>query len=191
MPTAATKSRPPRSIAATEPPSPFRIQRAMTALAQARDQLLALDPDMASDETLWADMLEGETQGDPMAVIDRLARAAIDADYLADATAEHVKALSERRQRYTRRKEVCRRIVQAMLSELDLKKIERADFTARIQTPLKGGIHITDEKGVPDAYCEITRTPKRSLIGDALDRGETVVGAVRGNPEPFLVVTVR
>ena len=43
-------------------PSPYAIERAFTALTQARENLLAIEPDMPDDDAeLYRDCLEGES----------------------------------------------------------------------------------------------------------------------------------
>jgi hypothetical protein len=44
------------------------------------------------------------------------------------------------------------------------------------------------EDAVPDKYCKIERTPKKKDIGEALDAGEQINYAKRGDPIPYWVI---
>jgi hypothetical protein len=192
--TTAPTKRPRRAAVPVEPPSPYRIMEAMRQLHEAHERLLAIDPDMADDPQLFGDMLEGESKGDPFAVIERIVRAGIDAEYSAEDAATRAKDLTARKARFEKRHATARDLTLMMLGALGLPRMERPDFTITRVVPAKGKVTITDADKVPDGFCKIetVRTPQKSLIADAVDAGDDCPeGAVIGNPEPYLLLKKR
>lgn len=171
-------------------PSPYRIGEAMRALHEARERLLAIDPDMISEDTaLYRDCLDGES-GDAFAIIERVIRASLDAEWIAKATADRAKELAERKARADRRKETLRQVGFMMMEAAGLDRLDFPEFTASIRagTP---HVVVTDETALSDAYIRTTRSPDKTAIGAALKAGETVEGAVLSNPAPSLAVRTR
>jgi hypothetical protein len=171
------------------PPSPYELERAVTALLTLRDQLLDIDPDLADDAQLWANSLDGEG-GEALDVVDLLIRASIDADGLAIAAKVRGQEIAERQKRFELRRNSMRRAAFAIFDALQLHKHEREDFTASIRagTP---HVDITDDKALPDEFVRIKREPDKALIGEALKRREEVPGAVLSNAGPSLAVRRR
>jgi hypothetical protein len=172
-------------------PGAFAVQRAMVALQQARERLLAIDPDIGEDQTLLADCLEGEAEGDPFAVIDRLVAAAIHANDMAEIAHVRATELAERKARFKRRNEQLRGVVQDMLEALSLKRLERPGFTASIRagTPR---VVITDEAAVHMAgFIRTTVETDRAAISAALKAGVEVAGATLSNAPDTLALRTR
>jgi hypothetical protein len=73
----------------TPPPSlslsPWQQEQAATMIRAFRERLLAEDSDIAEDQDLWRDTLDGETYA--VDLIRTLIRASIDADVLAERSA--------------------------------------------------------------------------------------------------------
>lgn len=173
----------------TAPPSPFKMQQAMTILAGLRDTLLAIDPTIADDPRLFADMLEGEG-GDAVAVIERVIRASIDADCMAEAAKLRKQDIAERQTRYERRCAALRKVAFDVLEALGLPRLEREDFTASVGDRA-GKVIITDEKALPKAFTRTTIEPDKTLIAAELKAGRRVRGAVLSNPERGLTIRTR
>jgi hypothetical protein len=172
-------------------PSPWQVERAFQALSEARARLLAIAPDLAAeDEQAYLDNLEGEADGDPLATIDALVRASLDAADFAALAAGRMKALAERRARFERREERLRAIVQDMLTALDLKRFERPDYSATIRA---GSPHVvvTDVDALPPQFQRLTVTADKTAIGTALKLGDQVPGAELSNSSPSLSIRVR
>jgi phosphosulfolactate phosphohydrolase-like enzyme len=160
--------------------SSYRIAEAMTALAQARDRVLAMDPTAADDDRLLADTIEGEAEGDPMAVIDALVAAAIHANDMAEIAHVRATELAERKARFKRRNEQLRGVVQEMLTALDIRKLERVQYTASIRagTP---HVVVTDIDDLPEIYVRTKREPDKAAILAALKGGYEFDGATLSN----------
>lgn len=170
-------------------PSPYAMEQAMSVLLSVRARLLEDDPDLASDERLMADMLEGETDG-ALEVIHRYVRAALHAASLAEAAKKRAADIASRAARYAKREGDLRGGVFAAMEALGLRKIEQPDFTASVSVGASSVV-ITDEDALPDAFVRITRTPDKTAIGQAIKTGQTVHGAEISNGLPRLTVRVR
>jgi hypothetical protein len=162
----------------------------MAALQSARARLLEIDPTIADDDTLMLDSIEGEAEGDPLAIIDRLVAAAIHAADLAEIAHVRATELAERKARFKRRNEQLRDVVFQMVSALELKKIERPEYTASVRAGQQRVI-VTDEMKLPDSLIRITRTPALSLIAAGLKAGEVIEGAELANGTPSLAIHTR
>jgi hypothetical protein len=172
----------------TRTPSPFQVERAFTALLEARAQLLADDPEMAEqDSQLWQDMLQGQADGDPFSVIDRLVGAALDADDMADVAVKRAQEIRERAARLKRRHDRLRATVMDMLQALDIAKLERPTYSAAIR-PAPAHVVITDEAALPDAWWRVKREPNKSAIASALKAGERVPGTEWSNQQNSLTI---
>ena len=171
----------------TDAPSPFRIEQAMSALLSARARLLAEDPDIESDERLYADMLEGQSEGDPFDVLDRVIRAAIHAGSMADAAKRRADEISARAARYARRRDNLRAAAFAALDALGIRKHERPDFVASVRAGT-ASVQITDETKLAQEYVRWSMAPDKAAIAAALKAGEAVDGAELSNGMPSLAI---
>ena len=171
-------------------PGVYAIQAAMTAMLRAKERLLQLDETIADDERLMLDLIDGEAEGDPFAVIDRLVAAAVEAADLAELANVRATELAERKARFSRRNERLRGVVLDMLEALGVTRLERAQYTASIGNgPAK--VIVAEDAVLTDEYVRITRTPNKTAIGDALKTGEIIEGAVMSNPQPRLTLKTR
>lgn len=168
-----------------KPPSPRQLSDAYAVLLQAREKLLAIEPDIAEDPRLFGDMLEGEG-GDAMGTIDRLIRSSIEAEDMAAQAHVRATEIAEREARYKRRNKALRDTAFALMQALDLRKIERADFTANIANGGQPSVVVTEPHEIPDQYQRVIKTPDKAAIRLAIGNGETVPGAMLANPAPSL-----
>jgi hypothetical protein len=174
-------------MSGTKAPSAWQIERAFAALTQVRDRLLAEDATLPEDQRLWQDMIEGEAEGDPLAVIDRVIRAAIDAEMLADLAHVRKTELSEREARFKRRCEQFREVAFRLLDALEIRHRETPDFTAWIGAGRQRVI-ITDDTKLPESLVRVKREPALSLIAAGLKAGEQIEGAALANGGPSLTI---
>lgn len=167
-------------------PSPYALERAMSVLMAVRQRLLEEDPDIASDERLFADMLDGES-GDAMQIIHHMVRAALHASSMATAAKIRSQDMQERSRRYASREDTLRGAVMAAMEALSLRRLEEPDFTVGVSagTP---SVQITDVDALPDAFVTIERKPDKSTIGAALKAGQEVAGATLSNATPRLTI---
>ena len=156
-------------------PSPFQIERAMSAAMRLRDNHGAV---LDNDYRLLLDMIEGET--DVLEILDRIIEQSITDDVLAEMAEDRAK-------RKRARKDQLRHTALAMLEALEITKpLERALYTASITRRAK--VMITDADRLPP---ELVRTaPDMHAIARALKDGH-VEGAMMSNPQPHLTVRTR
>jgi hypothetical protein len=154
-------------------------------LARLREQLIAIEPDMATDEELLFHTVDGQTD-----IIDQLRailRHAIEADIFADALGSHMKVLSKRKQRFEGRADACRITVRDALEVLGIKRVLAEDFTATLSAG-HTAVVVTDPDKLPAYLFRISRSPNLTAIGDALKAGTEVPGATLNNAAPILTV---
>lgn len=147
--------------------------------------LLARFPELAEDEELRLDMIEGET--DAKILLEQLVRRMAEANSYDEGIGLYIKELSARRSRMHRRSEVARELMFKIMEAADLPKIELAEATLSIRNGVPKVI-ITDETLLPEQFVKVERTPKKKEIGDALKKGEAVEGALLSNSESTLAI---
>jgi len=154
-------------------------------LSREIEALIAEYPELADDEQLRADMLEGETSIDD--VLTRIVRREREAQAFAGGIKSEMDDLASRLVRYERRGQAMRALAKRVLEAASLTKKELPIATLSIRNG-QPKVIITDESAVPDAYCKVTRTPDKTRIKEAIAAGEAVPGAVLSNGEPTLTV---
>lgn len=169
------------------PPSSYAVSEAMRVLTELREQLLAIDPTIADDETLLHDMLEAEGDG-AIEVIERVIRASIEAESMADGAKRRRAELGERQARFERRRAALRDAALAALSALGLRKLERPDFSVFVRAGQPE--LIVDEAALDPAFVRTKYEVDRALIRKQLAAGIDVAGAVLGNARPSITVKV-
>lgn len=148
------------------------------------ERLIREFPDLAQDEVALLDTLDGMDELDIQ--IASLLREARHSEAHADAIG---KVIDEDRIRQRHHRERADRLKAVAMWAADnatppIKNIRTAECTAGIVRPQKGPVIVPDSSVVPERYCKIERTPKKTEIGELLDH-EQVDWAYRGNPMPF------
>lgn len=151
-------------------------------------ELLATYPELAEDEDLRADMVEGET--DMVPLVERLLKMKLDADAMAKAIKERKQEIAERQSRYERKAEGARSLIKSMMLAADLPKITLPDATISI-TAARTTVEINDERELPQGFVELRRFPRKAEIKAALEAGEEVPGASLGLSEEGIMVRVK
>ncbi len=133
-------------------------------------------PELADDEQLRADTIEGET--DAFSVLDRIVSGILDAKTTAEAQTARIGELQARKAATDRRQEAMRRLAHRVMVAGDLKSIK---LTEKSLSRAKGrdSVEITDETALPGwAYSiEVIKKPSKTAIKGALDVGVPVPGA--------------
>lgn len=149
-----------------------------------REALLAEYPELADDVQAMADTLEGVTEAPD--VIARFIRDAREDEGRADALANMLKEMGERKARFIHRAERRRLAALNLMNACGLRKIEMADFTASLRAvPPK--VEVTDEAALPDSLCKFTRSPDRTALKEALAKSP-VAGARMSNGGETLTI---
>ncbi|WP_271025309.1 siphovirus Gp157 family protein [Rhizobium sp. RCAM05973] len=173
----------------TKPANDNRQQQFLAAdvanLASEIDAIFVAYPELAEDEQLRADMLEGETN--LHSVLERLLTVEREANGLVGAVKARIDDLQARKSRAERRKDAMRDLMLKLLQAADLP---RAPLTEATISVMKGrdSVHIVDEKAVPKKFLKVVSSPDKTAIKVALDAGKKVNGAVLKTGEPTLSV---
>lgn len=149
----------------------FQIDELTTQL----NNLLADHPELADDEQLRADVLEGETSLDE--VLERLWQIECESKGMIAAIAERQKDLQARKKRFEHRVEVMRALMLSVLRRADLPKRELTEFTVSRRAG-SASVHIDDADAVPRQLCKVSYSPDKTAIKKQLEEGELVPGAI-------------
>lgn len=150
--------------------------------------LLVSSPELADDEILRADMIEGET--DAFSFLSRVVRMIGDAEALAGGTAQYISDLRERQARVERRIEGLRSLAFKVMETADLRKLELPEATLALRkSPRK--VIITDEASLPNQAFRTKREPDKQAIKALIESGQNVYGAVLSNTEMCLSIRVK
>lgn len=154
-------------------------------LAAEIDALFAAYPELAEDEALRADMLEGETN--LHAVLERLLGVEREANSLAAAVASRISDLQARKQRAERRKDAMRGLMMRLMKAADIQKAPLTEATVSV-TKGRDSVEITDEAAIPKRFLKIVTSPDKTAIAEVLKAGKKVKGAAIKVGEPTLSV---
>jgi len=152
-----------------------------------RDKLRAQFPD-ADDETL-ADTLEGLT--DLSDLLAEVIRSALEDEAFCEALKARMGEMRERAQRLAARAEKKRLLVGETMAQADLKRLTLPDLTLSLRSGAPSLV-VTDEDVIPSMFWK-AQPPKldRQGLSQALKAGESIPGAILGNPEPSLSVRTK
>lgn len=143
-------------------------------LAAQIDDLFVAYPELAEDEQLRADMLEGET--DLYAVLERLLGVEREANSLIGAIGTRISDLQARKSRAENRKDAMRGLMLRLLKAAGQRKAPLTEATISV-TNGRDSVEITDEKAVPARFLKVVKTPDKTAIKAVLDAGKKVKGA--------------
>lgn len=133
----------------------------MAALQREADQL---DQVCGGDERLFGDMMEGSSSIDT--VIMRLHNIACDADGMATAVGERIKAMQERKARYERRRDGAKDFIGKALRIARLAKLELPEVTYSVRDG-KPSLKVVDPAAVPEEYTVSKPVPDKTAINEA------------------------
>ena len=141
-------------------------------------KLLEVFPQLAEDEELFRDTLEGNTRFNE--IMDRILSEMRDNETLAEATSSRIGKLRERQTRLVHRAQFYRALIQRLMDFTGIKSVALGEAKISVvNTPEK--VIITDESAIPDAFCKITREPNKTAIKNALKSGTYIPGATLSN----------
>jgi vacuolar-type H+-ATPase subunit E/Vma4 len=161
------------------------IQQQITAL------LLAF-PELADDDQLRADMIEGET--DVHDFLREVERRRQNATHMAGAIAGNIAELELRQERFTRREKGLRELMRKLMELADLRKVELPEATismAKGQPKLIGGDDVGALYALPDKFVRIKRELDRAAIKTELAAGGRVPGFYLSNSEPHITIRTK
>lgn len=153
------------------------------------ENLLRVYPEIAEDEVLRADMLDGETTISD--VVTELIRLREDARAMHEGTKEQIARLKARQDRFDRRMDFARDFIAAILNAADLRKLELPEGTVYLKANQPQVVGDLDPAKLPDDLVKIERKADKTKIKDALKAGRVIEGVQLSNAAPSLVITVR
>jgi sugar-specific transcriptional regulator TrmB len=151
-------------------------------------ELLIEYPELAEDEILRADMIEGETQA--IEFLAEIVRRLEDTASLRDGVSERIRELTDRKSRFERRVEALRSMAFKVMNTADLKKVELPTATLSIRTGAPQVV-IYDSTSLPADCLRIKTEPDKTAIKEKLKAGGAVPGAYLSNSEPTLSIRVK
>jgi hypothetical protein len=150
--------------------------------------LLLAHPELAEDDVLRADSIEGQTGA--FEFLSGIIRKIGSTKTLAKATADYADELKGRKERLERREYALRSLIMKIMNAASLRKAELPEATLSIRnSPAK--VIIVNESDLPDCYWRVKREPDKTTIRLALNAGDDVPGAALSNGEPSLSILVK
>lgn len=147
-------------------------------VAREINALLVEYPQLADDEELFRDTLEGNTRFNE--IMDRLLQEMRDSETMAEAVGQRIGKLRERLTRLTHRTQFYRGLMHRLLSLTGLKSVALPEAKISvINSPDK--VIVTDEAAIPDAFMKITKEPNKTAIKNAIKSGQYIPGATLSN----------
>jgi hypothetical protein len=151
------------------------------------DNLLTAYPELADDDDLRRDMLEGSTAA--YDVLSRLVSIERDADSLGKAIAARITDLQARRARADRKKEAMRALMLRILQAIGERKATLVEATVSLRsTP--AGVEIVDESALPADCVRTVTSPDKTAIKAKLAANQNVPGARMGEAGETISVKV-
>jgi len=136
-------------------------------LRRTIELLLERYPELAADEELRADMLEGST--DFRETMERLLRRTQDAIYLSNACDAAIRDIKDRQIRFDKRVEFGRELMKRLMEVADIKKMEFPTATISIRN-VPPSVVVYDEYAIPDDFMRIKKEPNKVLLKEMLEK---------------------
>jgi hypothetical protein len=157
-------------------------------LQQEITALLLAHPELAEDDVLRADSIEGQTGA--FEFLSRIVRKIGATKALRDGTIEYRNELDERIARLERREYALRALIFKVMNTAELKKAELAEATLSIRAGQQKVV-VVNEDELPEEFIRVKREPDKVRIKAALTAHEQVPGAALSNAEPLLAITIK
>lgn len=157
-------------------------------IAHEIETLLVSCPELAEDEQLRHDMVEGETEA--FTLLSILVRRIGETASLSAASCAYRKELAERAARLDRRVEAYRTLAQSLMERAALRKAELPEATLSIGKGRQKLI-VSEPEAVPEPLCKIELIPNKDEIREALELGAVVDWAAIVTGDPTLIIRTK
>lgn len=154
-------------------------------LENAIRNLKAAFPELAEDDDLFADVLEGETTLHE--TLGKLVDMAREQKAMQTAVDEMIIALNARGDLWQKRETATRALILKLMNIAAQRKVVLPQATIAIANGRKGVV-ITDEEALPPEAFVMRRFVSRTQIKDLLEAGKEVPGAALTNGAETLVL---
>ncbi len=162
--------------------NPRVIQEARNAVTA----LLLEYPELADNDQLRADMIEGETAFND--VVRRLVIEAKAAAGHADGVTATIKEMQDRRSRLEQREERIRALVLSLMQSADLTKLALPEATLSVSQRKPAPIKPDTADGLPEEFVRTKREPDMAAIHAAHKEGRAIPGVAISNGSVQLMI---
>ena len=160
-----------------------------TIISREIDTILALCPELAEDEQLRHDMIDGETEA--FTLLSILVRRIGTTKALVASLAAYAKELGERSDRLSARVDAYRSITTKLMGHAKLRKAELPEATLTI-SPGRRKVLITDESQIPDPMMrQRAPEPDKEALQEVLKAGVVMGGVELSNAEDVLTIRTK
>lgn len=159
----------------------FRVVREIS-------DLIAVYPELEEDETLRADVLEGET--DINNVLAKLVQEREAAYAMASGVKVPVDDLRQRKARLERRGDGYGEAIERVMNAAGLSKVTLPNATISVSQAAPSVV-IEDEASIPERFIRIKREIDKTAINAAVKAGEEIPGVTVSNGGSRLTVRVK
>lgn len=162
---------------------PVKEAKAVMALREGLAGLLD-----AGDPELLIDTIEGETS--LFEAIDRLLLTIAESDGLASGARAVAAEIQHRAERFTKRAETARAMIEQALMIADLEKVERPGGTLSLVRRAPK-LELTEEADIPAEFWK-AGDPKldKKALAAAIKEGRSIPGACLSNAAPSLTIRI-
>ena len=166
----------------------MNIRFEMSDLKQAIDRMFLEYPELQDDETLRADMFEGETQFH--SVLERIVDLSLDASSMSEAIKLRMNDLRDRKARFDFKEDCLRNLISNLMEVANLAKVILTSATLSVRNIAPSPI-VIDETQLPENCIRIKREPDMKAIKEQTEQGIAVAGTAMGNGKQSLTIRVK
>jgi hypothetical protein len=151
-------------------------------------KLIEAYPELADDESLRADTIEGQTEA--LRIIERALAERQDAEMLAGAVKAREEELYARRGRFERKAEAMKTLIKSIMRAAHLEKVTLTEASLSL-TKGRQTVGIEDLDALPQGYFKTIRQADKAAIKASFDAGEPVPGAILVTGEAGLSIRTK
>ena len=138
-------------------------------------KLVDLYPDLADDDLLRADAIEGET--DAHRIIERALLERQEAEMMVSGIKNREALMAERRARFERKSEAMKVLIRSIMKAAKLDRLQLTEATLSI-TKGRASVGIENLDDLPQGFFHTKREADKAAIKTALEAGHEVPGAI-------------
>jgi len=151
-------------------------------------KLISDNPDLAEDELLRLDVLEGQT--DIMKVIGKALEEAQTAKAFASGLKDYEADIHARRGRFERKEAAMKSLIRSIMLSADLDKLMFTGATLSISKP-RASVNVLNVDELPQGFYRLKKEADKTALKKALEAGEKVPGAELSLGEETLTIRVK
>lgn len=140
--------------------------------------LLGEYPELADDEDLRGDVLDGET--DMHGVLARLVNAVAEANMMIEGIKARRQDLAARADRFEMKVDALRGLIARVMTAADVSKVTLPEATLSVRDAPQKLVEV-DAAETPDEFWRVRREVDKKAIADALKHGNPVAGWALSN----------